>query len=126
MMSCVCRSPPDTFITSLSRSPKRQTPIKFLLQLQAGQSCRARMSPPTYRHSFHKALVPEEVYEKTMQAIFNGTRGQPYDTDFILRFIKEQLTQSVAILKQEDSAIMKRFFLQHVALESFYHLGKRG
>ena len=78
----------------------------------------------TYRHSFHQALVPEEVYEKTMQAIFNGTKGQPYDTDFIERFTKEQLTQSVAILKQEDSAIMKRFFLQHVALESFYHLGK--
>ena len=78
----------------------------------------------TYRHSFHKALVPEEVYEKTMQAIFNGAKGQPYDTDSIERFIKEQLTQSVAVLKQEDSAIMKRFFLQHVALESFYHLGK--
>lgn len=78
----------------------------------------------TYRHSFHKALVPEEVYEKTMQAIFNGAKGQPYDTDFIERFTKEQLTQSVAVLKQEDSAIMKRFFLQHVALESFYHLGK--
>ena len=78
----------------------------------------------TYRHSFHKALVPEEVYEKTMQAIFNGTKGQPYDTDFIERFTKEQLTQSVAVLKQEDAAMMKRFFLQHVALESFYHLGK--
>ena len=78
----------------------------------------------TYRHSLHKALVPEEVYEKTMQAIFNGTKGQHYDTDFIESFTKEQLTQSVAVLKQEDSAITKRFFLQHVALESFYHLGK--
>jgi hypothetical protein len=53
----------------------------------------------TYRHSFHKALVPEEVYEKTMPAIFNGAKGQPYDSDFIERFIKEQLTQSVAVLK---------------------------
>jgi hypothetical protein len=78
----------------------------------------------TYRHSLHKALVPEEVYEKTMQAIFLGTKGQPYDTNFIERFIKEQLTQTVAVLKQEDSAMTKRFFLQHVALESFYHLGK--
>ena len=78
----------------------------------------------TYRHSYHKALVPEEVYEKTMQAIFNGTKGQPYDTDFIGRFTKEQLTQSVAVLKQEDPAILKRFFLQHVALESFYYLGR--
>jgi len=78
----------------------------------------------TYRHSFHKALVPEEVYEKTMQAIFNGAKGLPYDADFIERFTKEQLTQSVAVLMQEDSAITKRFFLQHVALETFYHLGK--
>ena len=78
----------------------------------------------TYRHSIHKALVPEEVYEKTMQAIFNGTKSKPYDTEFIERFIKEQLTQSVAVLNQEDSAMAKRFFLQHVALETFYHLGK--
>jgi hypothetical protein len=78
----------------------------------------------TYRHSLHKALVPVEVYEKTMQAIFNGAKGQPYDTNFIETFIKEQLTQSVAALKSDDSAMMKRFFLQHVALESFYHLGK--
>ena len=78
----------------------------------------------TYRHSFHKALVPEEIYEKTMQAIFNGARGQPYDTDFIEKFTKEQLSQSVAALSQEDLAMTKRFFLQHVALESFFHLGK--
>jgi len=78
----------------------------------------------TYRHSLHKALVPEEIYEKSMQAIFNGTKGQPYDTDFIEKFTKEQLTQRVAALSQEDSAMTKRFFLQHVALESFYHLGK--
>ena len=77
----------------------------------------------TYRHSLHKALVPEEVYEKTMQAVFNGTKGKPYDTEFIERFIKEQLTQSVAVLNQ-DPTIRKKFFLQHVALESFYHLGK--
>jgi hypothetical protein len=77
----------------------------------------------TYRHSLHKALVPEEVYEKTMQSIFNGARGQPYDSDFIQKFIKEQLTQSVAGLNK-DPAILKKFFLQHVALETFYHLGK--
>lgn len=78
----------------------------------------------TYRHSLHKALVPEEIYVKTMQAIFNGAKGQAYDTDFIEKFTKEQLTQSVATLSQEDAAMTHRFFLQHVALESFYHLGK--
>ena len=78
----------------------------------------------TYRHSMHKAWVPEEIYEKTMQAIFNGTKGQPYDAGFIEKYIKEQLSQPVAVLKDEDSPSSKQFFLQHVALESFYHLGK--
>jgi hypothetical protein len=54
----------------------------------------------TYRHSLHKALVPEEVYEKTMLAIFNGIKSQSYDGDLIEKFIKEQLKQSVAALKQ--------------------------
>lgn len=78
----------------------------------------------TYRHSYHKALVPEDVYEKTMQAIFKGIKGQPYDADFIGGFLKEQLTQGVAALKEDDPAMTKRFFLQHVALETYYHLGK--
>lgn len=78
----------------------------------------------TYRHSLHKAWVPEELYQKTMQAIFNGIKGQPYDTAFIEKFTKEQLAQPVAELKEEDSPATKKFFIQHVALESFYHLGK--
>lgn len=79
--------------------------------------------PATYRHSYHQALVPPDVYEKTMQAIFKGVKGQPYDEDFLKRYIKEQLTQPVALLNN-DPAMMSTFFLQHVALESFYHLGK--
>ena len=80
--------------------------------------------PATYRHSYHQALVPPDVYEKTMQAIFKGIKGQPYDEGFMNRFIKEQLTPPVALLGNNDPAMMSRFFLQHVALESFYHLGK--
>ena len=78
----------------------------------------------TYRHSYHQALVPEDVYEKTMQAIFNGSKGRPYDSSLINEFLKEQLTQAVAVLKDDDPVMMRRFFLQHVALETFYHLGK--
>ena len=58
-----------------------------------------------------------------MQEIFKGIKGQPYDEAFMNRFIKEQLTQPVALLNN-DPATMSKFFLQHVALESFYHLGK--
>lgn len=79
----------------------------------------------TYRHSYHQAVVPEDVYEKTMHAIFNGTKGKPYDTEYVSAFLKEQLTQSVANWKGEnDPVLRKKFFLQHVALEAFYHLGK--
>lgn len=116
-------TPGQTYYLFIKKSEKTNTyqiptPTSGWAQLQGADVA------ATYRHSLHKALVPEEVYEKTMQAIFNGTKGQSYDTDFIERFLKEQLTQSVAVLKQEDSALTKRFFLQHVALESFYHLGK--
>ena len=79
--------------------------------------------PATYRHSYHQALVPPDVYEKTMQEIFKGIKGQQYDEAFMNRFIKGQLTQPVAVLNN-DPAMMSKFFLQHVALESFYHLGK--
>jgi hypothetical protein len=78
----------------------------------------------TYRHSYHKALVPEDIYEQTMQAIFNGIKGQPYDGEFIASFLKQQLSMSVAALTDTDPAMNKRFFLQHAALESFYYLRK--
>ena len=79
--------------------------------------------PATYRHSYHQALVPPDIYEKTMQAIFKGIKGQQYDEAFMNGYIKEQLTKPVALLNN-DPAMMSKFFLQHVALESFYHLGK--
>jgi len=77
----------------------------------------------TYRHSYHKALVPEDTYEKTMQAIFSGVKDQPYDTEFMASFLKQQLSMSVASLT-DDQETNKKFFLQHVALESFYYLRK--
>jgi len=77
----------------------------------------------TYRHTFHQAIVPEDVYEKTMQAIFNSIKGKPYDTAYVSAFLREQLTQNVASWKGEnDPGLRKRFFLQHAALETFYHL----
>lgn len=77
----------------------------------------------TYRHSYHKAMVPEDVYEQTMQAIFNGIKGRPYNSEAMAAFVKSQLSMSVASLGN-DEAMNKRFFLQHVALEAFYFLRK--
>jgi hypothetical protein len=77
----------------------------------------------TYRHSYHKALVPEDIYEQTMQAIFNGIKGRPYNVEATVAFVRSQLSMSVASLGN-DEGMNKRFFLQHVALEVFYFLGK--
>ncbi len=78
----------------------------------------------TYRHSYHQALVPEEIYEKTMQAVFNGIKGKSYDENFITGFINEQLSQKVGTLDDDNPENNNRFFLQHAALETFYYLGK--
>ncbi len=55
---------------------------------------------------------------------FNGVKGKPYNTEYVSAFLREQLTQSVASWKGDnDPVLRKRFFLQHVALETFYYLG---
>jgi hypothetical protein len=117
------------------RMPFRQNEIYYLLLTKNPKSNRYQIPTPTagwawlkdgtvratYRHSYHQALVPEDVYERTMQAIVNGLHGQPYDRDFVINFVRAQLSSPVADLSQ-DATINKKFFLQHVALETFYFL----
>ncbi|WP_151087706.1 hypothetical protein [Hymenobacter baengnokdamensis] len=74
----------------------------------------------TYRHSYHQALVPQSVYEPTMTAIFQHYHGQPYDADYINKFVSSTLALAPA---RRNSAEQATFFLQHVALETTYHLG---
>jgi hypothetical protein len=73
----------------------------------------------SYRHSYHQASVPVEVYEKTMTAIFNNYHNLPYDKLFIADFIKKHLSLKPASFGEEE---IDTFFAQHVALESVYHL----
>ena len=73
----------------------------------------------TYRHTYHKAAVPLEVYERTMTAIFNNYHGLPYDKEYIQQFVKRQLDQKPSPLNAEGAPL---FFLQHAALECIYHL----
>lgn len=78
----------------------------------------------TYRHSYHLALIPEDVYEKTMTAIFLSAKGKAFDKTYMDAFIKEQLALPVGVIRGDGrDADSKRFFLQHAALESVYHLG---
>jgi hypothetical protein len=77
----------------------------------------------TYRHSYHQALVPVDIYEKTMTAIFNNYHNQPYDRKYINDYVREFLQGKPAGL---DSTEIETFFKQHVALECIYHLRLKG
>lgn len=73
----------------------------------------------TYRHSYHMALVPMEVYEKTMLAIFNNYHNLDYDKVYITNYITKYISQKPAGF---DESEIHTFFGQHVALECIYHL----
>ncbi len=77
----------------------------------------------TYRHSYHQALVPVDIYEKTMTAIFNNYHYQPYDKKFINDYVKEFLSRKPAGF---DTSEIETFYGQHVALECIYHLRLKG
>jgi hypothetical protein len=73
----------------------------------------------TYRHSYHQALVPYEIYELTMTAIFNNYHGLAYDTSQVTTFIEKNLKLKPAGFGDDE---IKTFFLQHVSMETIYHL----
>ena len=73
----------------------------------------------TYRHSYHQALVPVDIYEKTMTAIFNNYHNQTYDKQFIAEYVNKYISLKPAGFADNEVNI---FFAQHVALECAYHL----
>jgi hypothetical protein len=74
----------------------------------------------TYRHSYHQALVPKDVYEFTYKNIWSHFKKGKFDVDSITAFIQHQLNQPPAGFEEDQVAL---FFLQHVALETAYLLG---
>lgn len=77
----------------------------------------------TYRHSYHQVLVPVDLYEKTMTAIFNNYHNQPYDNHFIRDFVIKYTSLKPAGFSEHE---INTFFAQHVALECAYHLRLTG
>lgn len=73
----------------------------------------------TYRHSYHQARVPVDVYEKTMTAIFNHYHDKDYDKQYITDYVKKYISLKPAGLVDSE---IDTFFAQHVALECAYHL----
>jgi hypothetical protein len=47
----------------------------------------------TYRHSYHQALVPDDLYEPSMTAIFQFLHAQKYDEKYVHTLIKTELSQ---------------------------------
>ncbi|MEM6265009.1 MAG: hypothetical protein AAGI38_21030, partial [Bacteroidota bacterium] len=76
----------------------------------------------TYRHSYHMALVPQKLYEKSMTAIFNNYHKLEYDTLWVKEYINNQVKNSVAGFEGDE---IDEFFKQHVALEMAYHTGTK-
>ncbi len=80
----------------------------------------------TYRHSYHQALVTEDLYETTMKAMFLKTHGKKVDSDALrktlLPIIKRDPQPAPKDAKDKDTA--KRFFEQHAALETLAYFSR--
>jgi hypothetical protein len=79
----------------------------------------------TYSHSYHQALVDEELYETATTAIFNYLHHEKFDQARVVKEIDDLLRQPPAHSpgRGQDPTAAKLFFQQHVALESFYYFG---
>lgn len=77
----------------------------------------------TYRHSYHQAIVPVDIYERTMTSIFNHYHNQSYDEGYIKEFVNKYLSLQPAGFDEDE---INTFFAQHVALECIYHLRLSG
>lgn len=73
----------------------------------------------TYRHSYHQALIPKDVYEMTYKAIWNHYQSIEYDQNEVSKFINEQINKKPAGFSEVE---ISDFFLQHAALETAYLL----
>lgn len=74
----------------------------------------------TYRHSYHKALLPVEIYELTYTEIWNKYHSDSFDSKKVESYINEQLKLAPAGFNEDEINV---FFKQHAALETAYLLG---
>lgn len=73
----------------------------------------------TYRHSYHQALIPKDIYEMTYKAIWNYYSGLDFDRKSVQEFIDEQIDKEVAGFDEDQ---ISTFFLQHASMETAYLL----
>jgi len=73
----------------------------------------------TYRHSYHQASIPQNIYEKTYTEIWNYYKTSEFNKENILSFIYKYIDKEPAGFEENE---ISTFFLQHVALETAYLL----
>ena len=73
----------------------------------------------TYRHSYHQAQIPQDIFEESYTAIWNYYKTSKYDKESILPFINKYIDKKAAGFDENE---ISTFFKQHVALETAYLL----
>jgi len=73
----------------------------------------------TYRHSYHQALVPQDIYEKTYTEIWNYYKTSKFNRENVLQLINENIDKEPAGFDENE---ISTFFLQHATLETAYLL----
>ena len=73
----------------------------------------------TYRHSYHQALVTQDIYEKTYTEIWSYFKTSEFNRENILPFLNEYIDKEPSGFEENEISI---FFLQHAALETAYLL----
>ncbi len=74
----------------------------------------------TYRHSYHQAVLPQEIYEFTYLNIWNFYKYNKYDKKQINEFVDFYLSKEPAGFEDEE---IETFYHQHAAMETAYLLG---
>lgn len=73
----------------------------------------------TYRHSYHQAVIPQDIYEFTFKNIWNYIKNKKYDKKQVNNFIDYYLSKDPAGFGDDEIEI---FYHQHAAMETAYLL----
>lgn len=73
----------------------------------------------TYRHSYHQALIPQEIYERTYAEIWNYYKTSEFNKENVFQLINENIDKQPAGFDENE---ISTFFLQHATLETAYLL----
>lgn len=90
------------------------TPTSGFAEINEDKKVRA-----TYRHSYHQALISQDIYEMTYKNIWSYYKYKTFDNNQINQFINLQIGKKAAGFSEEE---ISDFYLQHSALETAYLL----